>query len=60
MLFLRALSEPEKIFMEFRKNRLANREDSRETSDFSVKNSMKICLGATRSANKNNILNTKK
>ncbi len=27
--------------MEFRKNRLASREDSRETSDFSVKNSIK-------------------
>ena len=36
--------------MEFRKNRLANREDSRETSDFSVKNSMKICPGAMSSA----------
>ena len=50
--FLRALSEPEKDFMGFRKIRLANPEESRETSEFSVK-PHKIIPGVKRSANKN-------
>ncbi len=49
---LRALSEPEKVFMDFRKIWLANREDSRETSKFSVKKSMKTLPGVKRSASK--------
>ena len=38
MVVLQALNKPEKDFVKFRKNRLANPEESRETSDFSVKN----------------------
>ena len=49
---LRALSEPEKVFMDFRKIWLANREDNRETSKFSVKKSMKTLPGVKRSASK--------
>lgn len=49
---LRALSEPEKVFMDFRKIWLANREDSRETSKFSVKKFMKTLPGVKRSASK--------
>ena len=49
---LRALSEPEKVFMDFRKIWLANREDSRETSKFSVKKSIKTLPGVKRSASK--------
>ena len=49
---LRALSEPEKVFMDFRKIWLANREDSRETSKFSIKKSMKTLPGVKRSASK--------
>ena len=53
---LRALSEPEKVFMDFRKIWLANREDSRETSKFSVKNFAKTYPCAKRSANKNQVM----
>ena len=49
---LQALSEPEKVFMDFRKIWLANREDSRETSKFSVKKSIKTLPGVKRSASK--------
>lgn len=52
LIGLRALSEPEKVFMDFRKIWLANREDGRETSKFSVKKSVKIFPGVKRTASK--------
>ena len=49
---LRTLNEPEKVFMNFRKIWLANREDSRETSKFSVKKFIKIFPSVKRSVSK--------
>ena len=52
------MNEPEKGFMEFRKIRLASPEESRETSEFSVKNSVKTFTARMSREQKNSLETT--
>ena len=60
MRFAKPMSKRERrakaIIREARKICLASREDSRETSKFSVKKLPKICPGVKRSANENEFI----